>query len=118
MLKWPSVAALEAGFGRAPLVDALRGIAAAIRNGTLAADEASVAGAASADLHRRFAASQKRVFNLTGTVLHTNLGRALIAEEAIAAAVDAMRHATTLEYELEEGRRGERDRHIERWLTS
>ncbi len=116
MLKWPSVAALEAEFGRAPLVDALRGVAALIREGGLAAEETYIARAASDDLHARFARSQKRVFNLTGTVLHTNLGRALIAEEAIAAAVDAMRHATTLEYELDEGRRGERDRHIERWL--
>ena len=117
MLKWPSVSVLEAEFGRAPLVDALRTVADAVREGSIPADEASVAAAASAGLHARFALSQRRVYNLTGTVLHTNLGRSLIAEEAIAAAVDAMRHATTLEYELDEGRRGERDRHIEGWLT-
>ncbi|WP_280950372.1 MULTISPECIES: L-seryl-tRNA(Sec) selenium transferase [Rhodomicrobium] len=117
MLKWASVAALEAEYGRVPVVEALRGIAGAIREGRVGADEASVAAAARTDLARRFAQSQRRVFNLTGTVLHTNLGRALIAEDAIAAAVEAMRAATTLEYELEAGQRGERDRHIEAWLT-
>ncbi|HEY7644074.1 MAG TPA: L-seryl-tRNA(Sec) selenium transferase [Hyphomicrobiales bacterium] len=117
MLKQPAIAALEAEYGRVPVVEALRNAAEAIRAGAIAADEAAIAGFCSAELGRRFAPSQRRVLNLTGTVLHTNLGRALIAEEAIAAAIDAMRSPTALEYELTEGERGDRDRHIERWLT-
>ncbi|HEB1858006.1 TPA: L-seryl-tRNA(Sec) selenium transferase [Yersinia enterocolitica] len=54
----------------------------------------------------------KPVFNLSGTVLHTNLGRAPLAESAIAAVTDAMRGAVTLEYSLSGAGRDHRDRAV------
>ena len=67
--------------------------------------------ATKAVVHLETAAKPKvrPVFNLTGIVLHTNLGRAVLAEEAIEAATMAMRQALALEYDLESGERGERD---------
>jgi L-seryl-tRNA(Ser) seleniumtransferase len=55
------------------------------------------------------ASALRPVINLTGTVLHTNLGRALQAEAAIEAVAQAMRSPVTLEYSLDDAGRGHRD---------
>ena len=62
---------------------------------------------------RQAAPALKPVFNLTGTVLHTNLGRAVMAPEAMDAVLAVMRGASNLEYRLASGARGDRDDHID-----
>lgn len=53
----------------------------------------------------------RRVINGTGVVIHTNLGRSLLAQKAIDAIVNAASHYTNLEYDLQKGTRGERYEH-------
>ena len=116
VLRAPAGALAVARFGRAPATAAVRAAIdaarPAVRAGTTPADPAALADAALAGLERAQAPSLRPVLNLTGTVLHTNLGRALLAAPAIEAALAVMAAPAALEYDLDSGGRGERDDHV------
>ena len=74
-----------------------------------------------ARLEQRIASADEssfpRVVNATGTLLHTNLGRAALPREAIDAVCRAASHAVPLEYDLVRGERGRRESAIEELLV-
>jgi L-seryl-tRNA(Ser) seleniumtransferase len=106
-------------FGRMAVVDAVRETLAAARaHRLLPVGAEHAAASALARLEAQEGRRLKPVYNLTGTVLHSNLGRALIAEVAIDAATAAMRDAVALEFNLDTGRRGERDDHARELLCA
>jgi L-seryl-tRNA(Ser) seleniumtransferase len=110
VLRTRTAAVARDRFGRQALVGAIRATLAAARGGNNGrVDAEGAAAVALARLQRDQTLRLRPVFNLTGTILHTNLGRALIADAAIAAASAAMRGAVALEFDLQKGRRGERD---------
>ncbi len=104
-------------FGRAPTLQAVRDSLAqartALKNGGQPPDKDALLGDAERRLVRLFRPSLRVVFNLTGTVLHTNLGRALLPQEAADAVARVLSQASNLEYDLATGTRGERDDHVE-----
>jgi L-seryl-tRNA(Ser) seleniumtransferase len=114
VLQHPAVrAALESGeVPRALLADVVRDELDAIRREILAESlaEAGLPAVAARCLEaarRRLRPRLRALVNATGVVLHTNLGRAPLAEEAVRAAVEASGYCN-LEYDLERGARGRR----------
>ena len=118
LLAHPDIAGLKERYGHTTVVAAVRAVLAERRE-ALKAQPDSVPDTMRlvADCRKRleaeFAPSLRPVFNLTGTVLHTNLGRALLAESAIDAVLAVLARPSNLEYELTSARRGDRDDHID-----
>lgn len=109
VLRTQAAALAAEHFGRPAIVNAVRAVLAAVRVRKTSLDAEHAAAIAFARLTADAAPRLRPVYNLTGTILHSNLGRALVAEEAITAAVAAMRNTVALEFDLDGGRRGERD---------
>jgi L-seryl-tRNA(Ser) seleniumtransferase len=113
LLRAVETQALLARFGRTAVTTVLRDILSARRAvRAFGGGDRDVIDEAADHLAVRFAPSQRPVFNMTGTVLHTNLGRSPLPPEAADAAAEALRSATSLEFDLRTGQRGERDDHI------
>jgi L-seryl-tRNA(Ser) seleniumtransferase len=124
LLQSEAVGALVSQFGRPLVTEAIRDLLGSYRGklsdmppaASAPFDEHVFVGACAALLRVRTQPSLKPVFNLTGTVLHTNLGRALMPKSAAEAVVQAMTRPVNVEFDLDGGARGERDSHVERWL--
>ena len=115
-------APLIAQFGRPAVTTAIRNVLSSARaqmdrKGAKHTNESFIELAANA-LHESAQPSLRRVFNLTGTILHTNLGRAPLPQEAIDAITTAAREATNIEFNLATGQRGDRDDHVEQLLCA
>src|SRR6184192_213767 len=114
----PALLALEATYGRAAIVDALRAEAAALRADTSATYEQGdvvsvIERGAIARLATAMPPSLRRVINATGVIVHTNLGRAPLARAAAMRVAELATGYTNLEYDLGRGARGRRDVHAE-----
>ena len=132
LLAHASSTALLSAHGHSTVVAALRAVLAEARERVAEQAAATIGGSACAQTtpppllgddalialcaERLAHAARPRlrpVFNLTGTVLHTNLGRALLPQEAIDAVTMAMRMPANLEFDLDTGGRGDRDDLVE-----
>jgi len=108
---------LVAGEARA-LIDGLRSQARAGTLGRAALVPEALAGALAARVQARLAPRLRRVLNCTGTVIHTNLGRALLADSALQHVLAMMAGPNNLEYDLASGGRGDRDSVVEELLCT
>jgi L-seryl-tRNA(Ser) seleniumtransferase len=130
-----SCAALIAQYGRVQTLAAARAFLAELRVEIISGASSATPGNSVADhaadstsnipalnaqlglrLEQNNRSSLKPVFNLTGTVLHTNLGRALLPDNAVQAVVEALRWPMNLEFDLDTGKRGDRDDLVEQLL--
>jgi L-seryl-tRNA(Ser) seleniumtransferase len=118
-----AVAALEASYGREPVVDAARAVLARMReeiasglldDPVLDLALSGLGEAIEKQLRQELRYSLRPVINATGVILHTNLGRAPLGEKAIEHMCETAGSYSNLEFDLAKGTRGKRDVHVER----
>ncbi len=125
LLRQPMAQALIAEHGHTLVAGQARGLLDTLRAQVLAGElrradlsDKALDAALADHVRSRLAPQMVRVLNLTGTVLHTNFGRALLADEALAQVMAMMAAPNNLEYDLTRGQRGDRDELVEDLLCT
>ena len=122
-LRSPALQAALARYGHAAIAEATRSVLEQTRQAISAGrlDERGTAAAIEAlpslierQLSESLGYSLRPVINATGVILHTNLGRAPLSEEALRHAAEIAQGYSNLEFDLATGERGKRDSHIDR----
>ena len=121
LLQLDKAAVLTAQYGHDALVEAMRLVLETVRSAILKdesieTDAESLLERASQHLSQRFLPSLRPVINATGVIIHTNLGRALLSNEAQQAIVQVAANYNNLEFDLDTGKRGSRYNHAEELL--
>lgn len=112
LVRTPELVTLISDWGRLAVTEALREIQQELRSVDLKSQDLSLLeyrDRASSWLRRHREQGYQRVFNLTGVLVHTNLGRATIDPDLVQRTVLTATWPTTLEYDLKRGKRGDRE---------
>src|ERR1035438_3842728 len=127
LLRTPNVASLAASHGPAAVTDAARAVLARMRGEVASGllDEPALrialdglADALEKHLRQALRHSLRPVINATGVILHTNLGRAPLAEATLLHIQETAGRFSNLEFDIEAGTRGKRDIHVDRLFRS
>lgn len=120
-LQTRQVAEMIMKYGRSLTLSSIRQVLAEIRENALLGNtiphKSAILTKIQYNLESWLAPSLIPVINATGVILHTNLGRAPLSDNSLAAIQSNSSGYTTLEFELENGRRGSRNLHAEALLT-
>jgi len=121
LLKRPDLTALADTLPRVVVTDAVRGAVESVRARVLAGksvafDDDSIAAEAIVIARERMRPSLRPVINATGIIVHTNLGRSRLSEDALRAVSAVANSYSTLEYDVATGERGSRHAHVERLI--
>jgi L-seryl-tRNA(Ser) seleniumtransferase len=127
LLKSADLAELLSREGQPAVTESVRAVLASVRNeissGTLSTQQAvglaveHLPQAVEQHLSRAMEFSLKPVINATGVILHTNLGRAPLAESAVRRIAEVAGRYSNLEFDIAAGERGKRDVHVERLFS-